>query len=162
MAEVAMADVKAYLGIPVATTTYDDQITAITALWVSILNASILPEYLADTTLEAGILHNGKLLCIAGQVQRGIPQAVAIQSKSTTWGTFKEDSTAGSSSGAAVGTKNALFEQGEEVLAPYMSAKGVVLSDLAISSTGDTSPEFVLDRYDTDGNITEHGTIGPF
>lgn len=158
MSEVLYSEVKTYLGITVSD--YDTQIEAFTDLWVSILNASIGAEYLADATLEAGILHGGKLLCIAGQAQKVLPPSLfAGSAKSVSWGAYKQDSSTGKES-ASAGTTLPLFDQGMDVLKPYMPAG--IISDVAASSTGDYSSEFSLDRFDADGNLVEPGTIGPF
>lgn len=163
MAEVVYTDVKAYLGIPVGTTDYDTQIGAITDLWVSILNAQILPEYLADTTLEAGILHNGKLLCIAGQAQNRLGSAA---SSTGPVGDFTlndwSEKNGSSTSAAVIGARTPLFEQGMAVLQPYMNAGKLTLSDSALSSNTGYVPEFQLPKFDEEGNKVVLGTMEVF
>ena len=154
---VILDQVKDYLGITV--TTYDTQISMIATQWTAILNASIGAAYLVDSSLT-GILDGGKLLCIAGQCQKILPPSLfAGSAKSVTWGNYKQDEATGKDAPNA-GALNPLFEQGMDILRPYMSPSSVLLSDVAVSSTGDVAADFQTQRLDSEGNVIDHGNMG--
>ena len=158
---VLLDQVKDYLGITV--TTYDTQIGMIATQWTAILNAQILPEYLADTTLD-GIIDGGKLLCIAGQVQNRLGSAA---SSTGPVGDFTlndwSEKNGSSTSATVIGARSPLFEQGMAVLQPYLDgSKKLTLSDGALSSNTGYSSEFQLPKFDEDGNVVVLGTMEVF
>lgn len=149
-------DVKTYLGI--SEDTYDTQIGSILTVWNNYLNARLLTTYTESSEYD-NVLKLGKLLVACGQVQARLPSSVMTATTATNirMGSYSESGGQSSSQNVQAGIDKTLFEQGMEILYPYFDSP-----DQVLSTTADYFPQYQIERYDEDGNVTEPGTMEEF
>jgi hypothetical protein len=161
--EITADDIKGYLGI--TATTYDTQIGSVVTIWTNVVESWITTAYLEDSNLTE-TLKAGKLLVICGNALNvlpvdacGVAAGMAVKEKVGDDYEYTVD-TKSSSANSLKKSGDGMIGQGLQILKPYLAADPFSIEQQIISTTSDYSPEFQLERRDSEGHIVESGNMG--